>query len=126
MEQKERESWIGKSRYYLGEDNKIYVTIVGEVDDSAASEYQNTGIKFINMVAGTADVLVDITSARKLSPQARKAFRELAENEKTGKVAIFGLHPVARVIASFFMGATTKKDIRFFNSRDAAVAWLKE
>lgn len=126
MEEKERESWIGKSRYYLGKDNKIYVTIVGEVDDNTATQYHDTGIKFVNMIAGSADVLVDITNAGKLSPQARKVFRELTENEKTGKVAIFGLHPVARVIASFFMGATKKKDIRFFNSRDAAVAWLKE
>lgn len=126
MEEKERESWIGKSRYYLGKDNKIYVTIVGEVDDNTATKYRDAGSKFINMIVDTVNVLVDITKAGKLSPEARKVFRELTENEKTGKVAIFGLHPVARVIASFFMGATKKQDIRFFNSKEEALAWLKQ
>ena len=126
MEKKEREILIGKSRYYFSEDNILHATIVGEVDDSAAAGYRDAAMKFINMSAGTINVLGDITKAGKLSPEARKVFRELTEHETTGKVAIFGLHPVARVIASFFMGTTKKKDIRFFSSREEAIAWLKE
>jgi len=126
MKEKEREIWVGKSRYYFGEDNIIHVTVVGEVDDNIAIEHRDTCMKFVNMIAGTANVLVDNTRAGKISPEARKVFRGLTENEKTGKVAIFGLHPVARVIAAFFMGATKKKDMRFFNTKEEALAWLKE
>ena len=50
----------------------------------------------------------------------------MLENEKIGKVALFGLHPVARVIAAFIMGITRKKDMRFFKSKEEALAWLKE
>ena len=126
MEEKEREIWVGESRYYLGEDNIVYVTIVGEVDEKIANKHREAGAKTINMIEGTVDVLIDINKAGKLSPEARKVFRELSENEKAGKIAIFGLHPVARVIASFFMGTTKKKDMRFLKTKEEALAWLKE
>ena len=54
------------------------------------------------------------------------ARQEMFENEQNEKIALFGIHPVARVIASFVMGATKKKDIRFFKSREEAFLWLKE
>jgi len=50
----------------------------------------------------------------------------MLEHERTGKVALFGLNPVARVIASFVMGVTRKKDMRFFKTREEALAWLRE
>jgi len=50
----------------------------------------------------------------------------VSEYEKTGKVAVFGLHPVARVIASFVMGVSKNKDMRFFKAKEEALAWLKE
>ncbi len=50
----------------------------------------------------------------------------MLEDKIFGKVALFGLHPVARVVASFFMGATKKKDMRFYKTRGEALAWLKE
>ena len=49
-----------------------------------------------------------------------------AELEKIGKIAMFGMHPVARVVASFVMGVTNKEDMRFFKSKEDALLWLKE
>ena len=126
MKGKEREIRIEESRYYLGKDNVVYVTIIGEVDKKIANRYREAGAKMINMIEGTANVLVDINKAGKLSPEARGVFKELTENENARKIAIFGLHPVARVIASFFMGTTKKKDMRFFKTKEEALAWLKE
>ena len=48
------------------------------------------------------------------------------EDEKLVKIAIFGLNPVARVIASFIMGVAKKKDQRFFKTKEEALAWLKQ
>jgi hypothetical protein len=53
-------------------------------------------------------------------------FREAAEKVFKGKMAYFGMHPVARVIASFMMGVTRKQNMRFFKTREEALAWLKE
>ena len=122
----EREIWVGESRYYLGEDNILYLTVVGEQDEKtilAALEYHN---KFKNMVAGKMKMLIDINKAGQVSSGARKITKQTFEDEKVGKVAFCGTHPVERVIASFAMGVTRKKDMRFFKTREEALAWLKE
>ena len=71
-------------------------------------------------------MLIDITKAKKQSPEARMTWKELSEHEKIEKIALFGLHPVARVLASFIIGQSKKKDMRFFKTKEEALAWLKE
>ena len=122
----ERELWVGKSRFYLDEDNIIYSTIIGDTDSEMAIAFDEATLKLMNMVEGKVNVFVDNDKARKPSAVARKIMQGFIMHEKYGKLAIFGLHPVARVLASFFMGYSKKKDMRFFNSKDEALAWLKE
>ncbi len=123
---KEREIWVGENRLYLGEDNIIRITIVGELDEETQIRINDAGYKLMNTVGGKMHALVDNNKAGKMSPGARKRQAEISEYEKTGKVALFGLHPVARVIASFFMGISRNKDMRFFKTEEEALAWLKE
>ena len=126
MKNKEREIWVGKSRLSLGEDNILYLTVVGIVDEKTVSAIIVAILKIRGKMEGKIDLLVDITEAGKPLPGARKIGKEWLEDEKIGKVAIFGTHPVARVIASFFMGISQKKDMRFFKTKEEALAWLKE
>ena len=126
MQVSEREFWVGESRYYLGEDDIFYETIVGKQDEktvTAALEYHN---KFKNMVKGKMKMLINLNNAGHLSSEARKIGKKTFEDEKIGKVAMFGMHPVARVMASFVMGVTKKEDMRFFKSKEDALVWLKE
>ena len=122
----ERELWVGESRFYLDEDNIIYSTIIGDTDSEMAIAFDEATLKLMNMIEGKVNVFVDNDKARKPSAVARKIMQGFIMHEKYGKLAIFGLHPVARVLASFFMGYSKKKDMRFFNSKDEALAWLKE
>lgn len=122
----EREIWVGKNRLYLGEDNIIYETLVGEVDERMVIAMNDATNKLTDTVKGKVNVLVDLSRTGKSTPGARKQARERLEVEGIGKVALFGLHPVARVLASFFMGVTRKEDMRFFKTREEALAWLKE
>jgi len=126
MEDKDREIMVGENRLYLGEDNILYETVVGTQDRKMAIALKEVTDKLKNMVEGRVNVLIDLNQARKPSPEARKVGKEAFEDEKIGKVAFFGLHPVARVIASFVMGVTRKKDMRFFKTKQAALAWLRE
>ena len=71
------------------------------------------------------NVPTDINKAGKPSPEARKIAKKRMEDEGIGKVAITGMNPVARVIASFIMGALTKADMQFFKIKDEALTWLK-
>lgn len=126
MDENKREIWIGGNHTYLGDDNIIYTTVVGEVDENTANAIRNVHLKFMDTVEGKMNSLVDLNKAGKQPPEARKIGKEMFEHEKMGKVALFGLHPVARVIASFVIGVTNKKDIRFFKTKEEAQAWLKE
>ena len=126
MEEKEREIRIGESRLYLGEDNIGYVTLIGEVDDKVANRYMDAALKMMNMAEGAVNFLVDANKMGKPSTKARGVFKEMSEHEKTRKVAIFGMHPVAKVLASFVMGVSKNKNMHFFKTREEALAWLKE
>ena len=126
MVEKDREIWVGENRLYLDEDNILYVTNIGEIDEKIAIEIKETVFKLMNMVEGKVHTLTDLNRAGKSTSQARKVFQELAEHEKQGKNAFYGMHPVARVLASFFMGASKKKGMRFFKTKEKALAWLKE
>ena len=125
MKEKDRESWVGKNRMYLGEDNILHLAILGEIDEEIEIGINEASLKLANMVDGKVNVLVDLNKAGKTSPEARKKQKEISEHEKVGKVALFGLHPVARVIAAFMMGISEKKDMRFFKTKEEALAWLK-
>ncbi|TET61679.1 hypothetical protein E3J48_05395 [Candidatus Aerophobetes bacterium] len=126
MEEKDREVQVGENRFYLGEDNIVYFTLVGEHDEKRAIACKDAFLKLVNMVEGKANVLGDLNAAGKQSPEARTIWKELNEHEKIGKIALIGFHPVARVIASFVMGISKKKDMRLFKTKEKALAWLKE
>lgn len=122
----EREIWVVESRHYLGDDNILSVTVSGETDGETAIANKEADLKLANMVEGKVKILVDINRATKLSPMARKVLKELIEDEKFGKFAVIGSHPVARVLAFFGLGVTRKKDLRFFKTKEEALAWVKE
>ena len=122
----EREIWIGENRLYFGEDNICYITVVGEVDEEIAIAIKEIDLKFKNTTEEKMNILADLNKAGKQSSEARKIWKEMTEHEKSGKIAMVGMHPVARVLAAFVMGVTNKKDMRFFESRGEALAWLKE
>ncbi len=122
----EREIWVGENKLYLGEDNILDITNVGEIDEKTAIAMKEALLKLMNMVEGKVHTLTDLNKAGKQSLKARKIKQEISESSKTGKLAVFGSHPVARVIASFIMGVTRKKDMRFFKTEEEAIVWLKE
>ncbi len=127
IDETSREIWVGKNRIYLGGDNIIYITNVGEIDEKMAISIIEAVVKLTNQVEGTVHTLTDLKKAGKTSPRARKVFQELTDQEGTqGKIAFFGVHPVARVIGTFFMGISKKKDMRFFKSKEEALAWINE
>lgn len=64
--------------------------------------------------------------AGKEASEARKIFKEISENNKVEKISMIGLHPVARVLASFIMGISRNKNMRIFKTKEEALAWLKE
>ena len=111
---------------YLGDDGIVHVTLVGEIDEETAVALKEAGIQFGNIIGRKVNSFMDLNRVRKLSPNARKVMKDSCVHKNAGKIALYGIHPVARILASFAMGPTKKEDIRFFKTRDAAFAWLRE
>jgi hypothetical protein len=122
----ERDTWVGKNRLYLDEDNILNHILVGKQDDQTVLAIHNASLKMRSTVEGKVNMLVDLNQAGKPSNKARELGKDMSENEKVGKIALFGLHPVARVLAIFFLRITKKVDIRFFKTKKEALQWLKE
>ena len=126
IDEKEREICIGENRFYLSDNNMLYITIVGDVDKETAIACKNATDKLYEMIEGKVHILIDINKAGKQSSEARKIGVEKFDDRKVGKVALFGLHPVARVLASFVMNVSKNKNMRFFKTTEEAIAWIRE
>jgi hypothetical protein len=122
----ENEYWIGENRTVLCCKNIIHVTTVGEQTEEIASLTKELHLKLFDLVEGKINFLIDVNRCGKNSHQARLAWNELSEKDKTNKVAVFGLNPVARLLASFVFGFSSKKNQRFFSTEEEARAWIAE
>jgi len=121
-----REIQVGLNRIYLDDADILNYINVGEIDEACGYLSCMAMAKLDALVDGPVHYLVDLNRGGKLSPEARRLLREYSENRVQGKLALWGLHPVARMLAAFFFSATRKRDMRFFRSREAALAWLRE
>ena len=126
MEENEREIRIGENRIYLGEDNILYFVNNGEIDEKLALESCDAMLKLRNLGEEPVHFLIDLNKGGKTSAKARKILQNFTQNNVHGKLALYGVNPIARVLASFFMGITKKTDMRFFKTREEALVWLKE
>jgi len=120
----QREIWVGGNRTFLIEGNIIHVVVNGEQTTELAIFQDEIDLELATLVEGKISYLIDLNHSGKSSPEARAIWSRACERENTYKVAVFGLHPVAKVIASFVFGITRKKDMRFFSSEEEARSWL--
>ena len=78
----EKEIWIGKSRFYLDDDNIIHSVIFGDIDENMAIAFDEASLKLMNMVEGKVNVLTDNNKAGKPISKARKIMQEFILHEK--------------------------------------------
>ncbi|MDD5528660.1 MAG: STAS/SEC14 domain-containing protein [bacterium] len=128
MEKGKKEFFIGENRLYLGEDKILYADFSGELTvDIINSLYDFFNLNKTKMMnEGKVKILIHLKNPKKSSPEARKLTYTLSKDKNIGKVALLGINPVTKVIASFFMGNSRKKDVKFFNTKESAIVWLKE
>ncbi len=126
MKDENREILAGESRFYFGEDGIMYVEIAGKQDVEEAVAMRDAYLKLVDKVDGKVKIFVNNSEAKQPTNEARKIFSELTSHEQCGKVAVLGLNPVARVIASFVLGVSKNKNMKIFKTKEEALAWLEE
>ena len=124
MKYEDKETWAGENRFHLGEDDIMYVELVGKYDFPSALALREAYLKMLRNVNGKVNIFVDNSRSSKPSQEARNIFAKMIEHEQCGKIAVFGLNPVTRVIASFVLGK--RKNTEIFKTKEEALLWLKE
>lgn len=69
--------------------------------------------------------LVDFNEAGRPTADAGRVWREVTNDELSGKVAVFGTHPVAWVLATFFSRVARHRGTRFFKTEEEALEWIR-
>ena len=119
---------VEENKIYLLDNNIIHVVAVGEQSDELAMAHVEIFNRLTKWNEGKFNYLIDLNKAGKNSTEARKLWKDISEDENTGKLALFGLHSVARVLASIVIGVNSKnKDHhRFFKLKEEAFKWLNQ
>ena len=121
MKEGDREILVGENRFYLGEDDIMYVELAGDYNVENALSLRDAYLKLLRAVEGKVNIFVDNSRSGKPSQEARKIFAEMIEHEQCGKIAVFGLSPVSRVIASFVLGSSKNKNTYIFKTKEEAL-----
>ncbi len=121
------EFYVGQHHHYLADDNIIYANTIGAIDDEMAVQFKEKSLCLYAKFDGPIRVLVDLNKAGKQTTLARNVWTDLCnQGERPVRVALWGLHPVAKLLASFYIGLSGNKKCKFFSTKDAAMKWLKE
>jgi hypothetical protein len=122
----DREYQIGPNQVKLTQGNLVYIRAVGPQTQSMANDLINLYKQFYQEINMPMNFIIDLNEAGKNSPEARKAWKVVTEDILTSKVALVGIHPVARVLAGFVMSVTGRNKLQFFSTIDQAISWLSE
>src|SRR3989338_4918117 len=105
-------------------DGIVHYVIAAPVNEEEAIRLDTVGEEFINK--GEASfVLIDIEQSQEFSSVARKIWVKFLQNQKIKKTAIFGGNVFVRTLASFVIAAAGKANIKFFETEQQALDWLR-
>jgi hypothetical protein len=115
----------GENATYLIHENIIYVVAIGEQTEESALYQKEVTKIFTSRLTGQVNYLINLNKCGKNSIEARHVWKGISEEDRTDRVALFGMNPVAKVLASFFMGIVGRKNQRFFSNKEDALEWLQ-
>jgi len=123
---KENQFWlVGPNKTILKEGNIIHVIISGLQDYNMAHSQFKLHQQITGLVNDKVSYLVDLNDSGKSTPEARRIWKDISGRDDTFKVAFFGSHPVAKVLADFIIDIAKNNNMRFFEQEGEAVRWLK-
>ena len=98
----------------------------GDFGKEDAQRLSSALLKLIESRPGQVLILNDLTEAGNASYEARKIFADMFKNERIKRRAFVGMKTLTKVIVSFIMNFSSSKNVKFFDTEEAALSWLKE
>lgn len=106
-------------------DNIVRYTICASVNNDEAMSLSTIGKRYLE--GGQAQyVIIDLRRYMDFSASARKILVEFLQNDKIKKTAFFGGNVFVKTLAAFVIAAAGKKNVKFFDTEENALAWFKE
>ncbi|QIA09421.1 DUF7793 family protein [Draconibacterium halophilum] len=115
---------VGGDIVRLRKNNIIHVIAKGLQSNELAVEMKKLCLDLNAQMEGKCNYLINVNECGKNEPGAREIWKELGDHDNTHKAAIYGMNPVARLIANFVIGSYSKHNMRFFKSEEEAIDWL--
>jgi hypothetical protein len=122
----DNEFLLGENRITVMENSILYIEVIGEQTDEHARLINENIHMVLASVPGKMRQLINLNRSGKSSPLSRQVFKKLNDEHISEKVAVFGIHPVARVLAMFVTGITQQNNVRFFTNEVEALNWLRK
>ena len=114
-------------KFSMRDDGILQITHIGDMKDENIEPYFEDLMPFIEATteAEPLRVLIDSSRTGKYSAAFRKKLVGLLGAPRLGKMASVGAKRYSRVLGSFFLKATGRDNLRFFESEEEALVWLK-
>lgn len=111
----------------MREDGVLWLAQIGDVDEDDMDAFLKDLMPFLeaSTEANPLLILSDTSRTGKLSASARKLLAGIGSDPRLSKTAIVGSGRYTRVLVSFINKAAGRNNIRFFDSEEEALAWLK-
>ena len=106
------------------EHGTIQYRLLASIDEKEAERLDLAGRAFLDK-GEASRVLIDIRASSDFSSAARKRWVGFLQHPAIAKTAIFGGNVFVRTLAMFVIGASQKKNIKFFATEAQAVEWLQ-
>lgn len=106
------------------ENGIVIYRLTAPVDDQESERIDALGRSFLDRKEADR-VLIDVRRSSDFSSAARKRWASFLQQPGIVKTAIFGGNTFVRILALFIIGASKKKNVKFFATEREALEWLR-
>ena len=118
-----------KSKVYLDKDDIIHWDVRLEEppgQEKAMQEIMDEILELAREVSGKARIIIDFQKASNPTSKTRRIVSDTLKTGPFGKVAIWGTSVFTKTVAKFIIAFTGVGFVKFFESKEKALKWLKE
>lgn len=117
---------VGKYNITVEEDGILRVHVSGQLDEEAMNSLTEELRRILEKRSGKANILVDAIAGVEISSKARKIGARMAKWPRIGRIAIYGVGVVSKVLALFMIEISGKENMKFFENEEEALKWLRK
>jgi len=115
-------------QFGMRSDGILQLTFIGDTDSLGVRALMEDFTFYLEQTTVETPLLIlwDDSCGGKAASDVRKLYADLNRDRRIGKVAIWGARPYGRILGEFVLKFSGRDNIRFFDTQEQALNWLKE